>query len=146
MEATLKAPMSQRFNLRMLVFTVVVLGLIGYPVYQFVDQKIHGGIWKARDSRGEYLEVDLKTLSGFEMDQVRASNDDIPKDFRALDGKRIALIGEMYNDKSTGGAQRDFDLVYSIQKCCFSGPPKIQHFIRCKAEPGKRIDYYGGTV
>jgi hypothetical protein len=146
MDTAAKIPMPQRINPRMLIFTGVLLLLIGYPVYLFVDQKLHGGMWDVSDERGRYKMVDLKTLSGFEMDQLRGVNDDIPREFRALDGQRVMLVGEMWSGRSAGGAQRDFDLVYSIAKCCFSGPPKVQHFIRSKAIPGKKLEFLSGMV
>lgn len=146
MDAITKIPMQQRINLRMIVFAGVLLLMIGYPVYLFIDQKLHGGIWDVRDKHGDYKMVDLKTLSGFEMDQMRAVNDDIPSEFRALDGQRVGLVGEMWTGRSAGSAQRDFDLVYSIAKCCFSGPPKVQHFIRCKAIPGAKLEFISGMV
>ncbi|HEX2971980.1 MAG TPA: hypothetical protein VHP11_06585, partial [Tepidisphaeraceae bacterium] len=40
----------------------------------------------------------------------------------------------------------EFDLVYSIAKCCVTTSPKIQHFVKSKVIPGKPVDYYSGLV
>jgi hypothetical protein len=42
-------------------------------------------------------EVNLKGLGSFEMDQRHATIDDIPMAARKLDGKRVKIIGEVWN-------------------------------------------------
>src|SRR5256885_14982873 len=145
--AAAKVPLSERINLRMVVFFAVILIPIGYVVYLFADTWISHGIWNARDSRyGSYKKVDLKAMSLFQMDQISATNADIPPEYRALDGQRVMLVGEQYLSRSLRGRDLEFDLVYSITKCCFNGPPQIQHFVKCKALPGKNLDTYVGLV
>jgi hypothetical protein len=56
------------------------------------------------------------------------------------------LVGEQYLGSRSRGPQLEFDLVYSIAKCCFQGPPQIQHFVKCRALPGKKIETYIGLV
>jgi hypothetical protein len=141
-----QTPVSRRFNARMLVFTGVILLLIGYPVFVFVNTQLHGGVWEVHDERGQRKQVELKELSGFEMDQIKATNDDIPRKYRDLDGQRVELVGEMYNSRSMGGIQSNFDLVYSIKDCCVTPSPKVQHFIRCTAQSGKQLIYIPGMV
>ena len=140
--APLKRPLFQRINFRMIFFGAVVLFLLGSPVYIFLSEKLTGGI----RNRGDYLEVDLKAMSSFEMDQVQATMNDIPAKWRALDGKRVALEGEIYQPFEAGGQVGGFELVYSIAKCCMSGPPKVQHFVHSKVEKGKKVAVYGGLV
>lgn len=145
--AAAKVPLSERINLRMVIFFAVILIPIGYVVYLFADTWLSHGIWDARDQRyGAYKKVDLKAMSLFEMNQISASDADIPGEYRALDGKRVMLVGEQYLGSRSRGPQLEFDLVYSISKCCFNGPPKIQHFVKCRAVPGKNIEYYSGLV
>ena len=36
-------------------------------------------------------------------------------------------------------------MVYSIAKCCFNGPPQIQHFVDAKVTNGK-VDVVSGLV
>jgi hypothetical protein len=142
-----KVPFSHRINLRMVIFFAVILIPIGYVVYLFADTWLTHGIWDARDERfGSYKKVDLKAISMFQLNQISATDADIPPEYRALDGKRVMLVGEQYLTRSGRGSQPEFDLVYSIAKCCFNGPPQIQHFVKCKALPGKNIDTYVGLV
>jgi hypothetical protein len=63
-----------------------------------------------------------------------------------LDGKKVILHGEMWDAKGAGPTVDNFELVYSIAKCCFSGPPQIQHFVHAKALPNTSVGYYDGTV
>ena len=142
-----KVPLSERINLRMVIFFVVILIPIGYVVFLFADTWRTHGIWDARDDRfGSYKKVDLKAMSMFQLNQIAATGADIPPEYRALDGKRVMLVGEQYLRGSSRGSQLEFDLVYSIAKCCFNGPPQIQHFVKCKAVPGKKIESYMGLV
>jgi hypothetical protein len=146
MSAT-KRPLSERINLRMVIFFGVILIPIGYMVYLFADTWRTHGIWDARDERyGSYKKVDLKAMSLFQMNQNYATNADIPAEYRALDGKRVMLVGEQYLSEQSRGSQVKFDLVYSISKCCFNGPPQIQHFVKCTSMPGKKIETYVGLV
>src|SRR6266446_1070382 len=142
-----KRPLSDRINLRMVIFFGLILIPIGYMVYLFADTWIRHGIWNASDERyGIYKKVDLKAMSLFQMNQISATDADIPPEYRALDGKRVMLVGEQYLSRSLRGPDLEFDLVYSITKCCFNGPPQIQHFVKCKALPGKNLDTYAGLV
>ena len=142
-----KRPLSERINPRMVIFFAVILIPIGYMVYLFADTWRSHGIWDERDSRyGSYKKVDLKAMSLFQLNQISATDADIPPEYRALDGKRVMLVGEQYVTAQARGRQGEFDLVYSIAKCCFNGPPQIQHFVKCKPMPGKDIETYGGLV
>ena len=142
-----KVPLSERINLRMVIFFAVILIPIGYVVYLFADTWISHGIWDAKDDRfGSYKKVDLKAMSMFQLNQMAATDADIPAEYRALDGKRVMLAGEQYLGSRSRGPQLEFDLVYSIAKCCFQGPPQIQHFVKCRALPGKNIETYMGLV
>jgi hypothetical protein len=69
------------------------------------------------------------------------TNDDIPKRYRQLDGKRVLLTGQMYEPYTAEGKIRAFTLVYSISNCCFNGPPKVQHFIQAIVPVGKSVEY-----
>jgi hypothetical protein len=51
----------------------------------------------------------------------------------------------MYDPRGTGATVRDFVLVYSISKCCYSGPPKVQHWVQARAA-NDNINYYTGLV
>jgi hypothetical protein len=141
MTDTVKIPLSERFNFRILLFAAAVAVIVGYPVYIFVDSALSGGI----KDRGDYKEVDLKAMSDFPFDGTNGTIDDVPAQFRALDGQKILVRGEMYDPRGTGERVNHFILVYSIAKCCYSGPPKVQHWVQAKAVDD-RISYYEGLV
>lgn len=129
-------------NVRMVVFGLVALTLIGFPAYVFLDEKLSGGI----KNRGDFFEVSLKAMSSFEMDQNNGTDEDVPAQWRNLDGKKIQVEGEMWIPDNASARVGQFELVYSIAKCCFSGPPKIQHFVLCTPAPGSQVEVYSGLV
>ncbi len=143
MDTTLKVPLSERINTRMLVFVAVLVGLIGFPIYVYLHELMTGG--KVYLSDGT-VKVDLKAMSTFEMDQARGTMNDVPPQWRELDGKRVILEGEIWQPREANGSITDFQLVYSIQKCCFSGPPKVQHFVDATVINDKKVFYYSGPV
>ncbi len=134
-------PFRERFNFRIIIFTLLVMVVVGYPIYVFVDSTVSGGI----KDRGDYKEVDLKAMSDFPFDQTKGTADDVPPQFRALDGQKILVRGEMYDARGTDDKVNQFVLVYSIAKCCYSGPPKVQHWVQAKTVD-KPVDYYSGLV
>ena len=113
-----------------------------YAGYVFVNQAVTGGV----TDRGEYVEVDLKSLGYFPFDAVKDTIDTVPARFRKLDGRRVVLEGEMYAPGAASNHIKDFQLVYSIQDCCFSGPPKVQERVFAAGKNGKKLPYYGGVV
>ncbi len=80
MDSAVKAPLSERINIRMLVFFGVLAVMVGYPVYIYIDSVMHEGI---KDVGGGYKEVDLKAMSVFPFDQVNGTVDDIPIKWRS---------------------------------------------------------------
>ena len=146
MDAVLKAPKAsivQRINPRMIVFLLVIGCLIGYPLYIFIDAAVSGGI---KDAGGGYKEVDLKAMSLFWFDQQHGTLQDIPAKWRALDGQKVIVFGEMWAANYAGNDVSNYDLCYSIAKCCFQGPPQVQHFVKSKPQPNARLNYYPGLV
>ena len=83
---------ASRITPRMVLFILVVLLLVGYPIYVFVEAAVTGGI---RD-RGDYKEVDLKAMSLFHFDQTSGTIDDVPQKWRSLDGQKVVVVGEMW--------------------------------------------------
>jgi hypothetical protein len=136
---TTHIPLKERINVRMLVFAAIAVVLIGWPVYTFVT---YSGIEKS----GDFYNVDLKAMSNFEMDQSKATINDVPKEWRDLDGKKVALEGEMWDARGAGDQVKQFQLCYSIAKCCFSGPPKVQHFVDSRVPDGKSLEYHENLV
>src|SRR5437762_793941 len=101
-------PPVRRINLRMITFAAVVLFLVGYPVYIYLESAISGGV---KNIGGGVKQVDLKTMSDFVFDQQAGTLDDIPKKWRELDGQKVVLYGEMWNSLSAGdGRVGQFEL------------------------------------
>lgn len=143
METAANVPLSERINFRMIGFALVVLLLVGYPAYIYIESIATGGIRHRGDG---YVEVDLKAMSSFPFDQVSGRLEDIPQKWRDLDGKKVVLYGEMWSPTFAGPSVDQFELVYSIQKCCFSGPPQIQHFVQSKVVNNAQVPYLSGLV
>jgi hypothetical protein len=142
MDTAVKIPLSERINIRLIVFTAVMLGVIGYPIYLFVDEAVSGGI----HDRGSYKEVNLQAMSTFSFDQINGTIDQIPQKWRSLDGQKVVLEGEMYAGQSASDELNRFDLCYSRTKCCFSGPPQVQHFVKAHVAGNGTVPYYDSRV
>jgi hypothetical protein len=135
---------TERFPLRMIVFAAIVLVLLGYPVWVYLDSVFSGGV---KDLGNGIKQVDLKAMSSFSFDQERGSLDDIPEKWRQLNGHRVVLYGEMWEPNQAGsGKLLSFDLCYSIAKCCFSGPPQVQHFVKARVRPNVEVYHYPNQV
>ena len=131
-------------NPRVAIFVGVFGLILGAPVYMFMDEALSGGIHHRADG---VIDADLKTLSLFPLDQQNGKTEDVPERFRELSGKKVALVGQMYAPGASGDYVGQFQLCYSIAKCCFSGPPQVQHFVKTEAaKPGTPIPYYNGLV
>jgi len=135
--------LSERINFRMLIFIGVVAVMVGYPIYVLIDSQLSGGI---KDIGNGYTQVDLKAMSLFTFDQTDGTINDVPEKWRALDGKPVVLYGEMWQPYSADNEVAGFDLCYSIAKCCFNGPPQVQHFVKSRVKKGKTVGYYDGRV
>jgi hypothetical protein len=116
--------------------------IVGYPLFDAVD----GAIPHHLRQRGGVWVCDLKTLGNFDFDQANGKTEDIPKEFRDLDGRRIKVTGEMWAPFRADGKVIDFDLVYSVASCCFSGPPRIQHIVKARLRSGAAAQYSHGRV
>lgn len=141
-QAPAAVPITKRVNPRMIVFGLILIGLLGLPLYIYLDSVLTGGI-KVHSDR---VEVDLKAMSNFPFDQENGTVNDIPQQWRDLDGKRIEVSGEIWAPDSASADVDHFDLVYSIAKCCFSGPPQIQHFVKSRVKDNGTVPYYNGLV
>jgi hypothetical protein len=142
-QPAIKVPLSERINLRVVVFVGVVVFLVGYPIYVLIDAQVSGGV---KNAAGGFKLVDLKAMSTFEFDQANGAIDDIPRKWRDLDGQKVILHGEMWAPSGAGNTVDSFELCYSIAKCCFSGPPLVQHFVHVTPLRGAQLGYYNGQV
>lgn len=141
-----RKPLSQRLNWGMIFRVGLVLGLVlalvGYALKVTYESVIQGGVVSA----GDHYKVELKQMSNFDMDQVIGTVQDVPERFRQLDGKKVQLEGEVApGGLFSGDTVKQFSLCYSVAKCCFGGPPKVQHFVACKGVNGKPLPNYEGA-
>jgi hypothetical protein len=143
MDAAINAPLRGRFNFRILIFAGLLALLIGYPLYVYVDNVVTGGV---KDLGNGVKLVDLKTMSSFVFDQMNGKQEDVPEKWRALDGRKVVLEGEMWAPNAAGPDVDFFQLCYSIAQCCFSGPPQVQHFVDARIPGGGVVPYYSGLV
>jgi hypothetical protein len=138
-----KTSFSQYFNPRVLIFTAVIGVILGYPLYIFIDDKLSGGV---KDVGGGFTLVDLKHLSTFDFDQRYGKLEDVPRQWRELEGKKVVLVGEIAPTTFATRGLNEFDLVYSVSKCCFTGAPQVQHFINARLPAGQKMEYVSGPV
>ncbi len=129
-------------NFRLVAFLAILSVPFFWVLYVFLDQAIHGGV----NDHGSYATVDLKSMGNFPFDPVQGTYKDIPKRFMALDGRRVELEGQMYAPNAAGETVNEFQLVYNIQKCCFSGPPKVQERVFAIVPSNKTVRYFGQEV
>ena len=130
-----KIPLRERINFRIILFAVVVLFLIGTPVYIFLKENLTGGI----ETVGNMKKVDLKAMGNFPFDEINGTVNDIPDRYRQLDGQKVQLEGQVFDDTEAGDRMTRFQLVYSIAKCCFGGPPKVQERVWVVVPPDMKV-------
>jgi hypothetical protein len=133
---------ARRASWRAKLLAVTLAMIVGYPVFDAVNDATPHRIRQ----RGDVWVCDLRTLSNFDLDQINGRTEDIPRELRDLDGKRVQMRGQMWSPNDADGRLRNFELVYSIANCCFSGPPKVQHLVKAKLHDGAVVRYAGGRV
>jgi hypothetical protein len=138
-----KKPINWSLITRVGALAVVVLGALGYVLWNFTEMAITHGI---KDVGGGYSEVDLKAMSVFDFDQNNGTVNDVPKMWREMDGKKVVCFGEMWDARNAGRFVGQFQLCYSIAKCCFNGPPQVQHFVQCTPVANANLEYISGLV
>ncbi len=131
-----KRPLSERINFRLLTIAVVFSLLVGIPVYNFVKLQVSHGI----ERNGDRFDVDLKKMGFFDFDEHSGTIDNVPPDYRKLDGKEIALEGFIAPTSVSSDKINAFELVYNVAKCCYGGPPKVQERVFAYV-PNGTIDY-----
>jgi hypothetical protein len=119
MSSTASIPFMQRINFRVLTFVVVIGGLLGYPLWHGAKALFVGPIQQV----GEYKKVNLKALGNF---PFYGEWEEIPAMWRALDGEKVLLEGEVFAPNEAGDRMTQFQLVWNIEKCCFEGEPRVQ--------------------
>jgi hypothetical protein len=130
------ADLRPRFNVRLWIFIAVISAPFLYIIGSAVYDSITGGI----TDRGSYKEVDLKALGNFSFNKVAGRPEDVPERYRQLDGQRVMFRGKMFGPEDAGARGRRFQLVYDVNKCCFSGEPLVQERVFATAK--KEIPIY----
>lgn len=130
-------PLSERVNLRLVVFLVLVSLPFLWCLWLILDQRMIV-------DKGDYYQVDLKAMGNFPFDEARDGLEAIPPEVRELDGKRVRFEGEMYAPNEASSQVRTFQLVYSIVECCLGGPPKVQERVFAFVPKDKRVRNYTG--
>lgn len=132
-----------RFNGRLIAFAAVILLVVGYPLYLYVDSELTGGVKQLSNG---YTAVDLKAMTLFDFDQDKGAITDVPQRWRELNGKKIIVRGEIAPTNFSAREANEFDLVYSVAKCCVTGRPQVQHFVRSTIKGADRAPYYQGLI
>jgi hypothetical protein len=127
-------------NPRVLLFLAIVLLPVLGVGYIAVSGAMSGGVRELPDGT---VFVDLKRMSDFDFHPAVGTIEDVPEQWRQLDGERVVLEGQMWEPSRVDGGVKDFELVYSIDDCCFSGEPKIQHFVQASVNDGNEVRYHG---
>ena len=133
-----------RVNPRVVTVAAVILLPLAWMVWTFAKLSISSSI----ETVGKYTTVDLKSLGYFPFSDIDGTVADVPKQYAALDGKKMLLVGQMVPDNKDASPFVDhFQLVYSIQNCCFNGPPKVQErvFVHVPAG-GRKVPVLGGLT
>lgn len=130
-------PLSERVNLRLIVFLVLVSLPFLWCLWLILDPRVIV-------DKGDYYEVDLKGMGNFPFNAKRDTLDAVPPEVRALDGKKVRFEGEMYAPNEAASDVRGFQLVYSIVECCLGGPPKVQERVFAFVPEDKRVPNYTG--
>jgi hypothetical protein len=132
----------RQITLRSVLVVAAAAFVLVYPIYTVLEGAISHGIHR----HGDLLVVDMKAMSDFNFDQLNGITSDIPAAYRDLDGKRVMLAGEMWAPDTASGRLDRFQLVYSIMRCCFAGPPRVQHFVNATVPASRDVEYHSGVV
>ena len=128
------APRVRNVNIRLLAFLAIICTPILWGAYVGARTFFNNGV----EDHGDYKKVDLKALGFFQFDQNNGTIADVPNAFRKLDGQRVMLEGFMWTPSSAARV-KDFQFVYNVNKCCFSGPPLVQERVFVHIPNGKSL-------
>jgi len=125
-------------NSRKVIFAGVMVLLVGSPLYYFLNEKLSRGVYH---QGFYYKKVDLKAIGAFELDPQTGSLADLPNQYRALDGQKLFLEGEIYDPQEAGKDITEFQLV-GMRRGDFCGPPRVQERVFCTV-PNEKLNYRG---
>ena len=90
----------------------------------------------AADANHTIIEVNLKHLGFFPLSAEMGTIDNVPPDFRKLDGQHVGLEGVIVLD-AANDAGTNCQLVYDPQKGSFGGPPVVQERVFLFGQNGR---------
>ncbi|MDB5357104.1 MAG: hypothetical protein JWN24_3557 [Phycisphaerales bacterium] len=96
------------------------------------------------DSFSTYQYVDLTPMGSFQFSPTSGTLNDVPARYRALDGRRVRIVGFMYDSSSTGKSTR-FQLTARPPQESH-GPPRVQDRVFANMPPGKTADFVDGLA
>ena len=112
----------RRQLLPLLAASLLVAGLVGPRVYER---------WLAPT----YEVVELKAIGNFDFDQVNGTINDVPPQWRALDGNRVRITGDLMPWSGNGPSQ----VLLGRWQYGYRGPPRVQQFVLARAKPGNTL-------
>ena len=135
--------LAERLNVRLMLFLLVVLVPVGGLGYVYFKNAASDGITAAGNG---YKQVDFQKMVNFTFDQRNGTLADVPAKWRALDGQKVILDGEIAPGKTASGTTKEFDLVWSVSNCCMTGSPQVQHFVHSKVAGDGSVRVYRQPV
>ena len=119
-------------------FSTNVLNAVGMAALLARPDVVEGGFIrpgfdKLSAFKYEIYEVYSETNAGRAM---LRSNDTIPSEIKAYDGKRVTVTGFLLPLRTRRGVVTEFLLLRDQGTCCFGAQAQINHFIRVNHPPG----------
>ena len=94
-----------------------------------------------RRADGSPPELSTTTLGDFKFDQAAGTIADVPQGLRALDGRRVVVLGEMWDPNEDS---HNWELTKLPKAHDWPGPPQVQKFVFChSAAP---VSFYSDEV
>jgi hypothetical protein len=109
---------------------------------------IGSALWWLHRSPLDSGPIDVAALGNFSLDQINGVDTDVPQSIRELGGKRVALLGEMWQAFSAPDSDvnvQGFDLT-RLSRSSPSPAPKVQDFIRGMVPSNRVANYFENDV
>ncbi len=118
----------------------------------FADEGLEG-----KSSRPGFDWVSFKALTAFEyrlpdpyelrdseksLEELLVDWDQIPAEIKALDGKRVEMLGFMSPIEVDNEGVKSFSLLANQLFCCFGIPPRNNEWVMIEMPDGERAEYY----
>jgi hypothetical protein len=97
------------------------------------------------DAFSRYQDVDLKAMGNFPLSAEAGTLNDVPARFRALDGRRVRMVGFILDSSGNGHPTR-FQFSSNPTGQSWHSPPRVQERVFATMPPGKTADFVGGLA